>query len=258
MALTLGSDKPKYLVLFVLGFVGILSSVSLVPQLISLSPEPLPISIFWVQVISVIQSSVLLMLMVVLGGVFAKRVNLTTPVIDRLCGVSTHLPKFTDILVPAIFGGVFGGFCLLGFFYLMAGFLPIDFLQASERFIPPWHTKLLYGGITEEILVRWGLMSFFTWGCYKVCQTHGSKINEYNYVFGILLSALLFGVGHLPVAQLLTDEPSVYLYLYIIVGNAIFGCIAGWLFYKRGLECAILAHMVAHITVISFGGFGVQ
>jgi membrane protease YdiL (CAAX protease family) len=84
-------------------------------------------------------------------------------------------------------------------------------------------------------------------------QTQSSKINEYNYVFGIVLSALLFGVGHLPVAQLLTDNPSVYLYVYIIVGNAIFGCIAGWLFYKRGLECAMLAHMVAHITMMIFG-----
>lgn len=253
MALSFGSNKSKYLVLFLLGFTGILSSVSLVPQLILLSPEPLSIPIFWVQVISVIQSSVLLLLMVVLGGVFAKRINLATPIIDRLCGISTHFPKATDILFPAIFGGVLGGICILGFFYFMADFLPIDFLQASERFTPPWHTKLLYGGITEEILVRWGLMSFFTWGCYKVCQTQGSKINEYNYVFGIVLSALLFGVGHLPVAQLLTENPSVYFYVYIIVGNAIFGCIAGWLFYKRGLECAILAHMLAHITMMIFG-----
>ena len=253
MSLSISSEKYKYLVIFLLGFVGILSSVSLVPQLISLSPEPIPMSIFWVQVISVIQSSLLLLLMVVLGCVFAKRVNLTTPIIDRLCGVSTHLPKFTDIVLPAIFGGVLGGICLLGFFSFMADFLPIDFMQASERFTPPWHTKLLYGGITEEILVRWGLMSFFTWACYKVCQTQGSKINAYHYVFGILLSALLFGLGHLPVAQLLTDNPNVYFYFYIIVGNAIFGCIAGWLFYKRGLECAILAHVVAHITLLILG-----
>jgi membrane protease YdiL (CAAX protease family) len=253
MALPLRSDKSKYLVLFSLGFIGILSSISLIPQLTSLSPEPLPISIFWVQVISVIQSSVLLLLMVALGCVFAKRVSLATPIIDRLCGVSTHLPKLTDILLPAIFGGVVGGICLVVFFYLLADFLPIDYLQASEHFNPPRYTKLLYGGITEEILVRWGLMSFFSWCCYKVCQTNTSKVNLYNYVFAILLSALLFGVGHLPVALMLTETPNIYFYLYIIVGNALFGCIAGWLFYKRGLECAMLAHMVAHLTLLILG-----
>jgi membrane protease YdiL (CAAX protease family) len=253
MTLPMSSEKFKYLVLFLLGFIGILSSVSLIPQLTSLSPEPLPMSVFWVKVISVVQTSVLLLVMVLIGGVFAKRVNLTTSIIDRLCGVSTNLPKLFDILVPAIFGGVIGGFCLLVFFYFMANFLPMDFLQASERFIPPWHTRLFYGGITEEVLVRWGLMSFFTWCCYKVCQTNASKINQYNYVFGILLSALLFGLGHLPVALMLTETPNIYFYLYIIIGNAIFGCIAGWLFWKRGLESAILAHMVAHITMLIFG-----
>jgi len=253
MALLMSSDKSKYLVLFLLGFVGILSSVSLIPQLTSLSPEPLPISVFWVQVISVIQTSVLLLLMVVLGSVFAKRVNLTIPVIESLFDKSSNLPKFNDIVLPALFGGVLGGLCLLVFFHFMANFLPMDFLQASERFTPPWYTRLLYGGITEEILVRWGLMSFFTWGCYKISQKTASKIKAYNYIFGILLSALLFGLGHLPVAFMLTDNPSVYLYLYIIIGNAIFGCIAGWLFWKRGLECAILAHMVAHITMLILG-----
>lgn len=253
MAFVSGSNKTKYLVLFLLGFVGILSSASLIPQLTSLSPEPLPMSVFWVQVVSVIQSSLLLLMMVLVGAIFAKRVNLSTPIIDKLCGVSTNFPRLSDILLPAIFGGVIGGLCLVGFFYFMADWLPVDFLQASERFTPSWHTKLLYGGITEEILVRWGLMSFFTWGCYKVCQKNATKISAYHYVFGILLSALLFGLGHLPVALMLTESPTIFLYLYIIVGNAIFGCIAGWLFYKRGLECAILAHMVAHLTMLSFG-----
>lgn len=252
MALLNSSEKSKYLVLFLLGFVGILSSVSLIPQLTSLSPEPLPMSVFWLQVISVVQTSVLLLLMVVLGSVFAKKVNLSTPVIDRLCGVSTNLPQLNAILLPALLGGVFGGFALISFFNFMADFLPIDFLQASERFVPPWYTKLLYGGITEEILVRWGLMSFFTWGCYKIFQSPGDKVKAYNYVIGIFLSALLFGLGHLPVAQMLTENPNIYLYLYIIGGNAIFGCVAGWLFYKRGLECAILAHMIAHLSMLIF------
>jgi hypothetical protein len=77
MTLPMSSEKFKYLVLFLLGFIGILSSVSLIPQLTSLSPEPLPMSVFWVKVISVVQTSVLLLVMVLIGGVFAKRVNLT-------------------------------------------------------------------------------------------------------------------------------------------------------------------------------------
>jgi hypothetical protein len=68
----------------------------------------------------------------------------------------------------------------------------------------------------------------FTQGCYKVSQAKVSKIDTHHYVFGILLSALLFSLGHLSVALTLTDNPDVYVYLYIIIGNDVFGCIAGY------------------------------
>jgi membrane protease YdiL (CAAX protease family) len=71
-------------------------------------------------------------------------------------------------------------------------------------------------------------MSFFTRGCYKVSQARASKIDTHNYAFGILLSALLFSLGHLAVALKLTDNPNMFVYLYIIIGNGIFGCIAGY------------------------------
>jgi dipeptide/tripeptide permease len=74
----------------------------------------------------------------------------------------------------------------------------------------------------------------FTWGCYKVSQSKASEIGTQNYVFGTLLSALLFSLGHLAVALMLTGNSNVYVYLYIIIiiiiiGNGVFGCIAGYL-----------------------------
>jgi membrane protease YdiL (CAAX protease family) len=52
------------------------------------------------------------------------------------------------------------------------------------------------------------------------------------------------------VAFTLSPEVTAPLVAYIIVGNAAFGFIAGYLYWKRGLECAIAAHMIAHITMI--------
>ncbi|NQZ12399.1 MAG: CPBP family intramembrane metalloprotease, partial [Algicola sp.] len=37
---------------------------------------------------------------------------------------------------------------------------------------------------------------------------------------------------------------------YIIGLNMLFGLIGGWLFYKKGLEAAILAHMMAHVVML--------
>lgn len=110
--------------------------------------------------------------------------------------------------------------------------------------------KILYGGITEELLIRWGLMSFFVWGSYRITQKVGSEICSYNYVIAIILSALIFGLAHLPVAFILSSELTAPLVAYIVLGNASFGFIAGYLYWKHGLECAIAAHMIAHITMI--------
>ncbi len=60
--------------------------------------------------------------------------------------------------------------------------------------------------------------------------------------------------NHLPVAFTLSTEVTIPLVAYIILGNAAFGFIAGYLYWKRGLECAIGAHMIAHITMIVGAG----
>lgn len=98
--------------------------------------------------------------------------------------------------------------------------------------------------------MRWGLMTFFVWICYRITQKKGSQIKGYNYLFGILLAALLFAAGHLPVASMLSFGVTNLLLLYIIVGNSLFGIIAGYLYWKQGLEAAIIAHMTAHIVMM--------
>ena len=95
-------------------------------------------------------------------------------------------------------------------------------------------------------------MSFITWCCYRLTQAKETEVKPYNYVFAIVLSAFLFGIGHLPVAFTLTSVVNSALIFYIIFGNAGFGIVAGYLYWKRGLECAMLAHIIAHLIIISF------
>jgi membrane protease YdiL (CAAX protease family) len=248
------NTKPSIL-LFSLGFIGVASIVPLIPQLISLQPAELPMSIEMIQIISVAQSSILLLLMIWLGSVFSKKVGLSAPVVFALARSENVLDQVKPQVLPAVVGGIAGGIFILLFFDTLSTYLPPEFLSAGEKLMPPWYTKLLYGGITEELLIRWGLMSFFVWGSYRITQKVGSEIRSYNYVIAIILSALMFGLAHLPVAFALSPEVTVPLVAYIILGNAAFGFIAGYLYWKRGLECAIAAHMIAHITMIIGAGF---
>jgi membrane protease YdiL (CAAX protease family) len=251
------SAKPSIL-LFSLGFIGIASIVPLIPQLLSLQPAELPMSVEMVQVISVAQSSILLLLMIWLGSVFSKKVGLSAPVVFAIARSESALNQLKPQLLPAVIGGVVGGIFILLFSGMLSSYLPPEFISAGEKLMPPWYTKMLYGGITEELLIRWGLMSFFVWGSYRITQKVGSEIRSYNYVIAIILSALIFGLSHLPVAFTLSPEITASLVAYIILGNAAFGFIAGYLYWKRGLECAIAAHIIAHITMIIGASFAIQ
>lgn len=242
--------KPVIL-LFILGFLGVLSVLPVIPQLLALQPEKPPIPVAAIQAIAVIQSSVLLLLMVWLGAVFARKAGLSAPVIQAIAHSADICKALKPQIVPAILGGIAGGIILLIFFNAVSGYLPPEFIAAAEKLAPPWYTKILYGGITEEILIRWGLMSFFVWAIYRITQRKDTDIKTHNYVLAIIISSLIFGAGHLPIAFALSPEVTGYLVLYIVIGNAAFGFIAGYLYWKRGLECAIGAHMVAHITMIA-------
>ena len=239
------------IILFIAGVAGVLAAMPLLPQLLKLQPGEPPLPIYVMQILSLLQSSVLLLLMVVLGSFFSHRVNLASPIVRAIARSETVSDKVRDILLPGMAGGILGAGVILIFFAVMSGHLPAEFLASAENFSPPWYTKILYGGITEEILIRWGLMSFLVWGCFRLTQRKNENISSYNYVVAIVLSALIFGAAHLPMAFMLSPVITAPLILYVVLGNAFFGFIGGFLYWKRGLECAVLAHMTVHITVIA-------
>jgi membrane protease YdiL (CAAX protease family) len=43
---------------------------------------------------------------------------------------------------------------------------------------------------------------------------------------------------------------------YVVVANSVFGLIAGYLYWKKGLEAAVIAHMLTHVILITAIYFG--
>lgn len=239
----------KVAILFALGVVGILSAIPLVPALIAASGQEPPLPMFVIQVLSTLQSSLILLAMVVLGAYCSPRVSLRTPLVDAWLQESWSDIKVVPTVLPAVAGGILGGLAIVLFSRMSMPHLPPVFIAKAEIFSPPLYTRLLYGGITEELLIRWGLMSFFVWGFSRLGRHAESSPRPVYYVLGIVLSSLIFAAGHLPAVSLLSPALTAPLVLYIIVGNSLFGLIAGYLFWKRGLESAIMAHMLAHLVM---------
>lgn len=102
----------------------------------------------------------------------------------------------------------------------------------------------LYGGLVEEILLRLGLMTAlaallaFVW-----------RQNEDLRIWvSIAVSAVLFGLGHLPATASLVPL-TLPIVLRAIVLNGIGGVLFGWLYWRRGLLLAMLAHWSADIVL---------
>lgn len=57
-------------------------------------------------------------------------------------------------------------------------------------------------------------------------------------------------LGHLPVARVLSPTLTAPLVAYVIIANALFGVVAGYLYWRRGLESAVIAHMLAHVVML--------
>ncbi len=165
---------------------------------------------------------------------------------------------FKPQIIPGIVGGLAGGVAIVLIAAVSKPFLSPEVVQRIGEFgkFLPLPTRLLYGGITEELLLRWGLMTLLVWAAWRLFQKGQGRPKPAFFVGAILISSLVFGIGHLPVAFMLFPETTLALTLFVIVGNSAFGLIAGYLYWKKGLESAMLAHALTHILLFTASYFG--
>jgi len=197
------------------------------------------------KLLNLINPTILLLVAVVMGTLLYDKVNFKLPIIESLIYKDKRTVS-SGILQYGIIGGIFSGILILLTAIAFNPILPAEFLEIGEKFKPTMTVRFLYGGITEEILIRFGIMTFFVWLLFKI----SGKLNSIVYWIGILVSAIIFGFGHLPIVYTLIDTPTTELLMYIIFGNAVGGIVFGWIYWKKGLETAMIGHIFAHITML--------
>ncbi len=236
------------LLVFFIGLIGVFSSLAMdapIPEemqkMVSELFTPLQFKL-----LSLINPIILLMVTVIIGALLYDKVNFKLPIIENL--INRNKPGDTSgILKFGIIGGVVSGILITITAVLFNPILPIEFIEIGEKFKPPLVTRFLYGGLTEEILIRFGVMTFFVWLLFKIL----GELNATVYWVGILVSAIIFGFGHLPIVYTLIGTPTTELLFYIIFGNAVGGIVFGWLYWKKGLEAAMIGHISAHIIMLT-------
>lgn len=234
--------------LWLAGMTGVTAmGIVLVPRLIDLIPATqgqrpdIPTSVLILA--SIAQSGVLLAIAAWLGAALSTQLGLRAPVFDALLTKRPALPALRPQIVPGLLGGVGGALVLL----LFGEFGPPAIAHVQGLLDTPLFVRVLYGGITEEILLRWGFMTLLLWLLWRFWQRRDGAPRAGIAWIAIVVSAVIFGAGHLPMLRLLVPTATGSLMAYVVVGNSIFGVMAGYLFWRYGLESAILAHMSAHV-----------
>jgi membrane protease YdiL (CAAX protease family) len=211
-----------------------------------------------IKILSLIQPTMLLALAVLGGVALAHRVGLSSPAAEAAASGNPVWPALKPQIMPGIIGGLLGGGGIVAVTLMVKPFLSAETAARIAAFgrLVPFPTRLLYGGITEELLLRWGVMTLLVWAAWRLLQRREGEPKAAYFAGAIVISSLVFGVGHLPVAYMILPEATFALTLYVIVANSIFGLIAGYLYWKRGLESAMLAHMLVHILLFTASYFG--
>lgn len=257
------SFSKRFLALFALGMVGVVAigvatatGEGGVPGLPELSGPELA-------ALAMLQPAILLAVAVAIGLLLAPRVGLRSHVDERVRGGSPIVAVLRPELRRAVGIGVATFVAVLGLDVLFAplvaqdvgGVAPSSTASLSALFasLP---VRLFYGGITEELLLRWGLLTLFAWAIHAVrARVSGQRGEERASLaastawVAILLSAVLFGVGHLP-ALANVAEPTTALVVRTVALNAVAGVGFGWLYWRSSLEAAIVAHATFHVALV--------
>jgi membrane protease YdiL (CAAX protease family) len=213
-------------------------------------PMPLPV----VLTLQIVQNAILFAIAIFGGLFFAGRVGLETPILDSITRRESVADKVRAILPLSILLGVTSTLLVLGleFFYFQPAILKelgntaaALNLQTSQPAAWKGFLASFYGGIAEEIQLRLFVMSFLVWLGRFLSKTADGKPTNPVFWIANILAAVLFGLGHLPTTALLA--PLVI--ARAIVLNGLIGVACGWLYWKRGLESAMISHFSADLVL---------
>ena len=233
----------EFWVLFALSLIG---AVGIMPYAMKLAPEgalersklPLPV----MMALGVLQTAVLMAVAIGLGMLVANAVGLHAPVIEALVSGSDPLSVLVPFLLPAAVSGLVASALILGLERLVFAPRVPEALAGKDQ--EPWKGLLasFYGGINEELLLRWIMVSVLAW-------LIGLVWNSPAVIWiAIFLAALLFGLGHLPATRNITPL-TPWVVARGIVLNGVGGLIFGYLFWRYGIEAAIIAHFITDLFI---------
>lgn len=111
-------------------------------------------------------------------------------------------------------------------------------------------TSVLYGGIIEELMMRFFFMTLIAFVIWKLFASRYSKENIPTAVFVVanIIAALVFAALHLPATVAIFSKLTPVLVLRCFLLNGCFAVIFGELYRRYGIIYAMMSHAIFHIV----------
>lgn len=242
-----------FIVLVVLGSIGVFAIIPYELAIFDpseLPPEAAELNQAVVAVVNSFAQVFLVMVSVFIGMLTMNRTQLKVPFIESLVA-GKKLPTISMRWINLAIGVSFIGSVIVLLLDRFV-FMPQMVVNSSNNVSTTWWHGLLamlYGGITEELLVRFCLMGVIVWILAVIFRKQTGEIPRGFYFAGIVGAALLFGIGHLPATVQIFGGLNGMLITRALLLNGMLGLWFGYLYYRKGLEYAMIAHMSADFFI---------
>jgi membrane protease YdiL (CAAX protease family) len=182
-----------------------------------------------------------------LGLWLGQPIGLGAPLLTELLrggrGSGNQLLKDARLAIPL---GLGVGAVLLILRIATAPFMPPELPALGHRGILAGLVVSVGAAVAEEVWLRLGVMSVLAWLLLRVSGR--SRLEPRLAWPAIVLASVLFGLIHLPQLAAAGAATSIGV-SGTIIGNTVVGTVCGWLYWRRSLIAAILAHFSVDVVL---------
>jgi Type II CAAX prenyl endopeptidase Rce1-like len=152
-------------------------------------------------------------------------------------------------------GTLVGAALLVVLVYLLVPVVPsLATRLAARAQDPAWMPWALAteASVLEELLFRFFLLTLGVWVMTRAWRGRPGAVPTASVWVANAVAALAFAAVHLPAWVAVTD-PSATLVGAVLALNAVAGLVLGWVYWRWGIEAAVVAHFAADMVVQGLG-----
>jgi membrane protease YdiL (CAAX protease family) len=202
-----------------------------------------------------LQMAVLLIPAVGLGVLLANKIGCGAPLVESWLAGEKITARNWSVIRSSIAMGAGVGLVvlLLLVFVFMPLVPPLRTILAADIALWKRFLAAFYGGITEEVLLRLFLFSLIAWLLGLIRRAPDGPPGAGVMWSANVLAAIIFGLAHLP-SSIMAGIPITPLLVFAVLTlNGIVSLTFGYLYWKRGLEAAMIAHFFTDVVLYVFG-----